>query len=372
MKKTKVGILFGGKSTEHEVSLQSAKNILDALDQEKYEVTLIGIDKEGHWYLNDNSRFLLRGDASGQSLFTEGAKNVSLVPGSENQQLVYTADQSSVGDVDVDVDVIFPVLHGSYGEDGTIQGLLKLANIPFVGAGVLGSAIGMDKDVTKRILRDAGIPIAKFLVYYSWEQARINFAEAVDQLGLPFFVKPANAGSSVGVSKVINEAGFHAALQGAFTFDNKLLIEEYVAGREIECAVLGNEAPIASTVGEIIAQQDFYSYAAKYLDENGAVLEIPAKLPADLIQEVQRLAVKTFRALCCEGMARVDFFLRQDNQLIVNEINTIPGFTKISMYPKLWEISGISYGALIDRLIQLALERYGREQRLKTSYEIFR
>ncbi len=365
MKKINVGILFGGKSTEHEVSLQSAKNIVDAIDKEKYAVTLIGIDKKGNWHLNDESQFLLNVDDPQKIALNKTVKNVALVPGSEGQQLVCTYDRSPMDTIDV----IFPVLHGPYGEDGTVQGLLKLANIPFVGAGVLGSAIGMDKDVAKRILRDAGIPIAKFIVYNSWEQEKLSFAEAVAELGLPLFVKPANAGSSVGVSKVKNEAGFIKAIKLAFEFDNKVLIEESVAGREIECAVLGNEQPIASAVGEIIAQQEFYSYEAKYLDENGAILEIPAKIAADTVKEVQKAAVRTFQVLCCEGMARVDFFLTQDNRLVVNEINTIPGFTKISMYPKLWEISGIPYRELIDRLIQLALARHQREQRLKTSYD---
>lgn len=365
MKKINVGILFGGKSTEHEVSLQSAKNIIEAIDQEKYDVTLIGIDKKGRWYLNDESQFLLNGDNPRQIALNKMVTNVALVPGSQGQQLVCTYDKSPIEAIDV----IFPVLHGPYGEDGTVQGLLKLANIPFVGAGVLGSAIGMDKDVAKRILRDAGIPIAKFLVYYSWEQERINFAAAVAELGLPLFVKPANAGSSVGVSKVKNEAEFINAIKTAFEFDNKVLIEESVVGREIECAVLGNEQPIASAVGEIIAQQEFYSYEAKYLDENGAILEIPAKISADTVKEVQKVAVRTFQVLCCEGMARVDFFLTEDNRLVVNEINTIPGFTKISMYPKLWQISGIPYRELIDRLIQLALARHQREQRLRTSYD---
>ncbi|BBB89944.1 MAG TPA: D-alanine--D-alanine ligase [Methylomusa anaerophila] len=364
MKKIRVGILFGGRSAEHEVSLQSAQNIIDAIDKDKYDVTLIGIDKQGQWHLNDKSQFLLNSNDPKLIALNKSGKNVMLIPGSPKQQLIHTADQGA----DAGMDVIFPVLHGSYGEDGTVQGLLKLANIPFVGAGVLGSAVGMDKDVMKRLLRDAGIPIASFKVYYGWEQDNMDFAGAVKELGLPLFVKPANMGSSVGVSKVRNEAEFMAAMKEAFRFDNKVLVEEFVPGREVECAVLGNDSPIASAVGEIIAQQDFYSYEAKYIDENGAVLEIPAKISPAASKEIQDIAIKAFKVLCCEGMARVDCFLTPENGVIVNEINTIPGFTRISMYPKLWEISGIAYSDLIDRLIQLALERHTREQRLQTSY----
>lgn len=365
MKKINVGILFGGKSTEHEVSLQSAKNIIDAIDKDKYDVTLIGIDKTGQWHLHDKSQFLLNCNDPKYIALNKTDKNVVLAPGNDNQQLFRIANTGAGSTVDV----VFPVLHGPFGEDGTVQGLLKLANIPFVGAGVLGSAVGMDKDVAKRLLRDAGIPIAKFLVFHKWDEAKPSFAEVSRHLGLPLFIKPANAGSSVGVSKVKEEAQFNAAVAKAFAFDNKILIEEFIEGREVECAVLGNEAPIASKVGEIIAQQEFYSYEAKYIDENGASLEIPAKIPAETMEKIQATAIKAFQALCCEGMARVDFFLTSDNRVVVNEINTIPGFTKISMYPKLWEISGISYSVLIDRLIQLALDKYGREQQLKTSYD---
>ncbi|WP_371372366.1 D-alanine--D-alanine ligase [Sporomusa aerivorans] len=363
MKKINVGILFGGKSTEHEVSLQSAKNIIDAIDKEKYDVTLIGIDKTGQWHLHDNSQFLLNSNDPKYISLNKADKDVVLVPGKETEKLLCVSNAGASGNVDV----VFPVLHGPYGEDGTVQGLLKLANIPFVGAGVLGSAVGMDKDVTKRLLRDAGIPIAKFLVLHKWNQDSLSFAEASRHLGLPLFVKPANAGSSVGVSKVKDEQQFKTAIEQAFAFDNKILIEEFVAGREVECAVLGNEATIASRVGEIVAQQEFYSYEAKYIDENGAALEIPAKISDETEQKIQEMAVNVFRTLCCEGMARVDFFLTGANQILVNEINTIPGFTKISMYPKLWEISGIAYSELIDRLIQLALAKHAREQHIKTS-----
>lgn len=365
-KKIRVGILFGGKSAEHEVSLQSAKNIVEAIDKEKYEVVLIGIDKKGKWFLNEASRFLLHADNPKLIKLNKASDNVALVPGEKEEQLVSLTSRRSVGPVDV----VFPILHGTFGEDGTVQGLLKLADVPFVGASVLGSAIGMDKDVMKRLFRDAGIPTADFLVFHKSSLNKINFEDVKNQLGLPFFVKPANLGSSVGINKVKDKQQFADAINDAFKYDNKILIEEYIKGREIECSVLGNENPIASVPGEVLPQHEFYSYEAKYIDENGAILEIPAKLPEHIIKEVQDLAIKAFKVLCCEGMARADFFLRDNKEVIVNEINTIPGFTKISMYPKLWEVSGISYSELIDRLIQLALERFEKEKKLKTSFEI--
>lgn len=361
-RKIRIGILFGGRSAEHEVSLQSAKNIIDAIDTNKYEVVLIGIDKKGQWHLNEKSRLLLPATKSGLPALSKRGENLALVPGKDDDQLVALSGEQKLGSLDV----IFPVLHGPFGEDGTVQGLLKLANIAFVGAGVLGSAVGMDKDVMKRLLRDAGIPIARFLVANRHPAKEIGFNEARDQLGLPLFIKPANLGSSVGIHKVKDRAEFERAIRDAFNYDNKILIEESIRGREIECSVLGNEDPIASVPGEILPRHEFYSYEAKYLDENGAMLEIPAKLPPDISERIRQLAIKTFSVLCCEGMARVDFFLRDGEEIIVNEINTIPGFTRISMYPKLWEASGISYGELIDRLIQLAIERFEREKRLKT------
>ncbi|NIR31615.1 MAG: D-alanine--D-alanine ligase [Gammaproteobacteria bacterium] len=361
-KRPRVGILFGGRSAEHEVSLQSAKNVLDAIDKDKYDVVLIGIDRDGQWYLNDASRFLLE-SPSELKVLAQADQGVALVPGEGGAHLVRRDDQGTLGSVDV----VFPVLHGPFGEDGTVQGLLRLADIPFVGAGVTGSAVGMDKDVMKRLLRDAGLPIARFVVAERHRRPPA-FDQVVAQLGLPFFVKPANLGSSVGVSRVADPEAFNRALADAFDYDRKVIIEEYVEGRELECSVLGNEDPVASLPGEIIPRHAFYSYEAKYLDENGAALEIPAKLADDVLREVQRLAVEAFRVLCCEGMARVDFFLRGEHELIVNEINTIPGFTRISMYPKLWEASGIGYSELIDRLIQLALERHEGEKGLKHSY----
>ena len=362
-KKIKVGIIFGGKSAEHEVSLQSAKNVIEAIDKDKYEPVLIGVDKKGKWLLADNSKFLLNsGNPKLIKLNNEISQSVALVPQSDGRIANLDTHES-----DKSIDVVFPILHGPFGEDGTMQGLLKLANIPFVGASVLCSAVGMDKDVMKRLLRDAGIPIGKFLTIK--EKEIPTYEEVVKNLGLPFFVKPANMGSSVGVSKVSEDKDFDKAIREAFKYDRKILIEENIAGREIECSVLGNDDPIASVPGEVISNHDFYSYEAKYIDEHGAVLEIPAKLPDDIVKKVQELAVKTFKTLTCEGLGRVDFFLKKNGDVLVNEINTIPGFTSISMYPKLWEASGISYTELIDRLIQLALERFEKEQKLKTSYD---
>lgn len=367
-KKITVGVLFGGRSAEHEVSLQSAKNIIEAIDKDKYEIILIGIDKEGKWHLNDATHYLLNAHNPKLIKLNTDPTNLALVPGDKTRQIITVSDHRVISTVDV----VFPILHGPYGEDGSVQGLLKLADIPFVGAGILGSAVGMDKDVMKRLLRDAGVPIARFLVFSNASRREIDFGAIVERLGLPFFIKPANLGSSVGVGRVSDEGEFRRSVEAAFQYDRKILIEEYVEGREIECSVLGNEDPIASLPGEVVTdsrRHQFYSYEAKYIDENGAALEIPAQLPHALVEEVQGLAVKTFKVLCCEGMARVDFFVKKDNQVVVNELNTIPGFTKISMYPKLWEASGLSYADLIDRLIQLALERHEKERTLKTSYD---
>ena len=360
-KKLRVAVLFGGRSAEHEISLLSAKNIIEAIDRKKYEVVLIGIDKKGRWYFSDDPGLLQKATRPKPIRFDRQRKALALIPGNKAKQWLRLSTRRA----EKPVDVVFPVLHGTFGEDGTVQGLLKMADIPFVGAGVLGSAVGMDKDVMKRLLRDAGIPIARFLTARRAEP--IDFATAARDLGLPLFVKPANCGSSVGIHKVKNASQFAAAVADAFRYDEKILFEEHIDGREIECSVLGNDDPIASLPGEIVTAHEFYSYEAKYLDETGAALKVPAKLPASLAEQIQRLAVKTFKTLCCEGMARVDFFLRGRSEIIVNEINTIPGFTKISMYPKMWEASGISYADLIDRLIRLALERFRREKSLRTS-----
>lgn len=363
-KKIRVGILFGGKSAEHEVSLQSAKNVVDAIDKNKYEVSLIGIDKSGRWVLPNQSQFLLNErDPKLIKLNEENKQSVTFIPQSDGELTNLTNDE-----LHTEIDVVFPILHGPFGEDGTVQGLLKLANIPFVGAGVLGSAVGMDKDVMKRLLRDANIPIAKFLVFKKGDV--VYFEEVKKELGVPLFIKPANMGSSVGVSKVKNKEEFDKAIKDSFYYDTKIIIEETIVGREIECSVLGNQDPIASVPGETLPNHEFYSYEAKYIDENGATLKIPADIPEETKKKIRELAVKTFKTLECEGLGRVDFFLKENGELFVIEINTIPGFTKISMYPQLWEASGISYTDLIDQLLQLAIERFEQEQELKTSFDL--
>lgn len=362
MKKIKVALLFGGKSAEHEVSLRSAESVANAINKDKYEVVFIGVDKTGKWLMGESSVKLL--DKSNPKLYKLNSSNsdiVTLIP-QGNSYITNLSNPNSKSPVDV----VFPILHGPFGEDGTVQGLLKLANIPFVGSGVLGSAVGMDKDVMKRLLRDAGIPIGNFIVVKSGEE--ISFSKAKKTLGLPMFIKPSNMGSSVGVSKVKNIKEFEKAVKLAFDFDTKIIIEEFIEGREIECSVLGNSKPEASIPGEIILNAEFYSYETKYIDEHGAIIEIPAKLPKKKIKEIQQLSIKAYKSLGCEGFARVDFFIKKDGSIYVNELNTIPGFTSISMYPKLWEASGVSYSDLIDKLIQFALERFEKEKKLKTTY----
>jgi D-alanine-D-alanine ligase len=358
--KIRVGILFGGRSAEHEISLLSAKNVIEGLDKNKYDIELIAIDKSGHWHLQGPYAFL-HADNPKMIHLNDAVERVVLVP---KEQLISLSGKN----LNKSLDVIFPILHGPLGEDGTIQGLLKLANIAFVGAGVLGSAVGMDKDVMKRLLRDAKIPVAKFLTVHRHEIESILFEEIVEQLGLPLFIKPSNLGSSVGVTKVKDTSSWKRALEKAFQYDRKIIIEEFIPGREFECSVLGNEHPIASLPGEVIPQDEFYSYDAKYL-ENGSIFKVPADLDAEIVWQMQQLAMKAYRVLCCEGMARIDFFLKTNGMLYVNELNTIPGFTKTSMYPKMWEASGLSYSGLLDRLIELALERFEKETRLVTSYQ---
>jgi D-alanine-D-alanine ligase len=361
--KIRVAIIFGGKSAEHEISIISAKNVIDAINKDKYETIPIGIDKDGSWYLNEQSNFILESSNPKAAKINNIEDKVFLVPSNNANELINISKNKNKGKIDV----AFPLLHGTYGEDGSIQGLLRMANIPYVGADVLGSAVGMDKDVLKRLLRDAKIPTPNFVVFDELENTSFN--ELSEEIGPPMFIKPANLGSSVGISKVNNEEEFKKAIDIAFTYDKKIICEKSITGREIECAVLGNEDPVASIPGEIVVKSEFYSYETKYLDGDAATLKIPAKLTEKTIKKIQECAVKTFKVLCCQGMARVDFFLHGDDEMFVNEINTIPGFTKISMYPKLWEASGIPYMELIDRLIQLALERFNKEQKLKTSFE---
>ncbi len=358
-KKIRVGIILGGKTSEHEVSLQSAKSVIEALDKTKYEPVLIGIDKQGKWHFQRTAQYLLHENDAKKIRLMKGQSEVLVAP-AHVQQLI-AGNESAIPHIDV----VFPVLHGPLGEDGTIQGLLKLLDLPFVGPDVLGSAVGMDKDVMKRLARDAGIPITKFLVFQHGKS--VSFEKAKKELGLPFFVKPANAGSSVGVSKISKKAEYVAALKAAFRYDSKIILERMVSGLEIECAVLGNEHPKASVVGAVIPQHDFYSYQAKYIDEHGARLEIPANISKTQSRKAQALALEIFKVLCLEGMARVDMFMTSSGKIIFNEVNTIPGFTSISMYPKLWVASGLPYAKLLDTLITLAIQRHVRQNKLKTA-----
>jgi D-alanine-D-alanine ligase len=366
-RKLRVGIIFGGRSGEHEISLRSARSIADAIDPVRYDVTLIGIDRTGRWHVLDERTFKRLTDAALPSLDGTGTE-VMLLPTPGGRDLIAPGTPAvSLGRIDV----LFPVLHGTYGEDGTIQGLLELADIPYVGSGVLGSAVGMDKDVQKRLLQAAGIPVVPFLTatHRQWDVDAAAVTAAAGDIGLPLFVKPANLGSSVGITKVKTLDTLAAAVATALEYDNKVIIEQGINAREIECAVLGNDQPEASMPGEISPHAEFYSYEAKYIDASGATLRIPAPLTPTQSEAVRHLAVQAFLLLDCAGMARVDFFLDRDTDtLYVNELNTIPGFTTISMYPKLWEASGVSYTELIHRLIELALQRHAQRSRLKRTY----
>ncbi|MCC6817046.1 MAG: D-alanine--D-alanine ligase [Saprospiraceae bacterium] len=361
--KINIGIIFGGKSTEHEISVRSARSIISSINTNKYKINLIGIDKTGRWYLNNLTQFL-------------SARNLLQATPYESitEEIIITKKDDFTGAISMDshqyiqsLDVVFPILHGSFGEDGTIQGVLKALDLPFVGVDLLASAVGMDKDFTKRLLRDAQIPIARYHCLYKHNPHRFNYQQLIDELGSPIFIKPANAGSSVGVHKVSNESEYHVAIQDAFQYDIKLLIEEAIIGREVECAILGNEFPKASVLGEIIPKTNFYSYESKYLNSNDAQLNIPANVDDAVADEIRNTALKAFQCIGAEGLSRVDFFLRNDNSYVLNEINTMPGFTNISMYPKLWEASGISYTELIDQLIQLAFDRHSRNKNIVTS-----
>ena len=365
--KINLGILLGGRSAEHEISIISAKSIFNNIDRGKFDVTLIAIDKEGIWYHKKNNLIIKENSSSKlPSLDLKNSSRVTLIPVVNDVKLIDTKN----GRIVKNLDIIFPVLHGTYGEDGTVQGFLKLLDIPFVGADVSGSAIGMDKDIAKRLLEHAGIPTAKFITLTRNNIKENPYEKISKKLGKTLFIKPANLGSSVGIHKIKNKKEFENAIRDAFLYDNKIIIEEAIKCREIECSVLGNEEPTASLAGEIIPTHEFYSYEAKYIDENGAKLKIPADLPKNKHDEVKKLAIQAYLALNCSGMARVDFFLKKNGTLLVNEINTIPGFTSISMYPKLWQASGIEYSELINKLIQHALNKYYQEKKLRTSFNL--
>ncbi len=362
-KRLRVGILFGGRSGEHEVSLSSAASVIRELDPEKYEAVPIGINKEGHWLVGEGAQKLL------PDVLRTGHR--VMLPADPQAAALVALDENR--GAALHVDVVFPVLHGTFGEDGTVQGLLELAGLPYVGAGVLASAVGMDKDVQKRLYIQAGLPVGDFLAVAraDWEKSPASVLRAIEsRFRFPFFVKPATLGSSVGMTKVHTRDESRAALDAAAKFGQKMIIERAIVGREIEVSVLGNQEPQASVPGEIMPHREYYDYTAKYLEE-GTQLIIPAKLSRAQVKRFQDYAVRAFRAIECTGMARVDFFLeRRTGRVYVNEINTIPGFTSISMYPKLWEASGLPYRQLIDRLIELALEQHREKSRTKYSIEL--
>jgi D-alanine-D-alanine ligase len=362
-KRLRVGVLFGGRSGEHEVSLASAASVIRALDPERYEAVPIGISKDGRWLAGAGAQKLL------PDVLKSGQRVV--LPADPNVAALVRLDDSRGGALKVDV--VFPVLHGTFGEDGTVQGLLELAGLPYVGAGVIGSAVGMDKDVQKRLFKEAGLPIVEYVAVLrsAWEKNPDAVTELITKkLRFPVFVKPATLGSSVGMTKVKKRSELASAMNVAAEFAQKIMVERAIKGREIEVAVLGNEEPAASIPGEIVPHREFYDYTAKYLEE-GTKLVIPAKLSKSQVKKFQECAVRAFRCVECFGMARVDFFLeKRSDKIYLNEINTIPGFTSISMYPKLWEASGIPYRELIDRLIELALAQHADKVRTKYSIEL--
>jgi D-alanine-D-alanine ligase len=386
VKKLRVGVIYGGRSGEHEVSVASAASIIKHLDRARYEPVPIRIEKDGRWTIADKPPSVIKAADVIETARIQAARparpgreaHIIAHPGEDTVLTIERRDDGSVAEqgttaivTGLGLDVIFPVLHGPYGEDGSVQGLLELANVPYVGAGVLGSAVGMDKAVMKQLFASHGLPVGKYVVTLRREWERDNaalIARVERELGYPVFVKPANLGSSVGISKAKSDDEFNAGMDLALQFDRKVVIEAGVLNaREIECAVLGNDEPEASLPGEVIPSREFYDYEAKYLDDTSQTV-IPAALSAGETAEVRRMAVEAFKAVDGSGMARVDFFLARDTgKLFVNEVNTIPGFTTISMYPKMWEASGLPYPQLLDRLIQLALERHAQKQQLRTS-----
>jgi D-alanine-D-alanine ligase len=363
--KLRVGVIFGGRSGEHEVSLRSAHSIINALDKDKYDVVPIGITKQGNW--------LMAGEAAGllPEAVMSGNDHVALIGDPTRQGLVHVNGHDSLAAEKLDV--IFPVLHGTYGEDGTIQGLLEMAGVAYVGCGVLASSAGMDKVAMKQLFIAQGLPVGPFSWFLrtAWEKDRETILTRIEaELGYPAFVKPVNLGSSVGISKAKDRAQLATAIDLAAQYDRKIIVEKGINAREFEISVLGNDEPIASLPGEVIPGAEFYDYNDKYID-NKTRFEIPVKLPPEQIAEIQRLAIRSFHAIDGAGLARVDFFLDRDtNQLLLNEINTLPGFTPISMYPKLWEASGISFAELLDRLIMLAIERHREKSRNLTTFDV--
>jgi len=360
----RLGLLYGGRSNEHAVSLCSAASVFSALNKNKYNIIPIGIDKDGKWYVQDNPEIIIDKDF-GEILIIKKT-GLCLINHFENNNKLCLYNIK--GDKNVEVDVVFPIVHGISGEDGKLQGLLELSMTPFVGADILGSVIGMDKDISKRLLNEKNIPIVPWITVRKgdWELDSDNIiSKALKELGLPLFIKPSNSGSSVGIIMVKEKEKIHQSIEFSFKFDNKILIEKGIKCREIECAVLGNNNIQVSIPGEIVPQHEYYSYEAKYLDPDGAKLRIPAKINSDISDKIRQTASDAYKILNCSGLARVDFFLDIDsNNFYLNEINTIPGFTKISMYPKLWEGSGLEYTDLLDKLIELAIDKHSEKLKI--------
>lgn len=357
--KRKLGLVFGGRSGEHEVSLLSARSIAQALDRKKFDLTLLAVDKSGNWYLADEKNYLVNEeDPKTIRLNLSRDQMISVTPFNRSNKMVRCSDGKDMGRLDV----VFPIIHGTFGEDGSIQGFFSVLNIPCVGADVLGSAVGMNKLIAKKLLLEEGIRVADYLYARTTDNLEEVLIEAEEKLGYPVFVKPVCSGSSVGVSKAGNAEELKESIRQALKFDEGVLLEETITGREIECAILGNEELLASGVGEIIPKHDFYSYEAKYIDSEGARLVIPADINEEIVEQVREMAVRTYRGLFCSGMARVDMFLTENNQLVLNEINTLPGFTKISMYSKLMNLSGVTFSSLIEKLVDLAVERHTQRE----------
>ncbi|TCS96540.1 D-alanine--D-alanine ligase [Hazenella coriacea] len=364
-KRLRVAVLFGGKSGEHDVSLSSAASVIKSMDLDRYEVIPIGITRDGLWKIGQESLPMIAANL-------DQSKREQL-----QSQLPVLSDSHDLGHPSImkpsEIDVVFPVLHGTFGEDGTIQGFLEIANLPYVGAGVLASAVGMDKVMTKKIFEQAGLPQGRYVYFLKseWNKDASQILQQIEgSFGYPCFVKPANLGSSVGISKASTQEELVEAIDFAAQYDRKILVEEFIPAHEIEVAVLGNDEPQASQPGEIVSSNDFYDYKAKYIDGKSE-MRIPAELPEETKEKVRQMAVQAYKAIDGSGLSRVDFFIRKDNgEILINEINTMPGFTPFSMYAKLWEHSGISYPELVSKLIQLALDRFKEKNELITTHEI--
>ena len=349
-----VAILYGGKSVEHEISIRSATNVVTNIDPDQYDITLLGIDKNGSWFLNNSINDPVdSGNEISLNLNANSPKIIDVQSGRE-----------------IEIDVVFPVLHGTDGEDGSIQGLFTSMNFPVVGSGVLGSAISMDKIISKKVLKEGGIPVAAYIEFHKSELDNIAFKNIVDELGLPFMIKSAALGSSVGISMVKDEGGFRDSLNDSFRYGDKIIVERFIKGRELECAIIGNEHPKASMPGEIVMVKDydFYTYEAKYLDEEAIKIMLPAELDASTTEKIRQISINAFQALCCEDYARIDLFLTDEGEIIINEINTIPGFTNASMFPMMWKQMGMSFMELVSELIQLCLKRFNASKFHETSY----